>query len=275
MRRVLLGDRASSARACSASCSCRSSSWRWSLLLGLVLTFAPRLHNVPHNPLEAMIQTPRDAIIFAIVVMIAGGVREEVQRGFIVHRFDQYLGGAGMGVAVYSVAFGLGHVEQGCDAAIATGLLGVIWGCRLPRPAQHRRADGQPRRLQPAAARQVRRACGEIQRRSVLTSLRLFALSRRELRALVAVFVAVASGRHRRASIRRTRSSTSRICDRSGSTTTCRSRTSTSTSTIATSRARKASTRRSSRHQTEAGRRPNFGTIGCALLWARSTPSAT
>ena len=60
--------------------------------------------------------------------MIAGGVREEVQRGFIVHRFDQYLGGAHMGVAAYSIAFGFGHVEQGWDAALATGLLGVIWG---------------------------------------------------------------------------------------------------------------------------------------------------
>jgi membrane protease YdiL (CAAX protease family) len=98
------------------------------VLLGIVLTFVPRLHNVPLNPLEAMVQTPRDAAIFSIVVMIAGGVREEVQRGFIVHRFDQYLGGAVFGVAAYSVAFGLGHLEQGWDAALATGLLGAIWG---------------------------------------------------------------------------------------------------------------------------------------------------
>jgi membrane protease YdiL (CAAX protease family) len=99
------------------------------LLLGILLTFVPRLHNVARNPLEAMVQTPRDAIIFSIVVMIAGGVREEVQRGFIVHRFGQCLGGAGIGVAVYSVAFGLGHLEQGWDATLATGLLGAIWGC--------------------------------------------------------------------------------------------------------------------------------------------------
>jgi len=51
-----------------------------------------------------------------------------VQRGFIVHRFDQYLGGAYVGVAAYSVAFGLGHLEQGWDAALATGVLGAIWG---------------------------------------------------------------------------------------------------------------------------------------------------
>lgn len=98
------------------------------ILLAIVLTFVPRLHNVPRNPLEAMVQTPRDAIIFTIVVMIAGGMREEVQRGFIVHRFDQYLGGGSVGVAAYSVAFGLGHLEQGWDAALATGVLGAIWG---------------------------------------------------------------------------------------------------------------------------------------------------
>jgi membrane protease YdiL (CAAX protease family) len=99
------------------------------VVLGLVLTFVPRLHNVPHNPLEAMVRTPRDAIIFSIVVMIAGGVREEVQRGFIEHRFDRYLGAAAFGVAAYSIAFGLGHFEQGWDATLATGLLGAIWGC--------------------------------------------------------------------------------------------------------------------------------------------------
>ena len=98
------------------------------LLLGLLLTFVPGLHNVQRNPLEAMVQTRRDAIIFSIVVMLAGGVREEVQRGFIVHRFDQHLGGARFGVAAYSVAFGLGHVEQGFDAALVTGLLGAFWG---------------------------------------------------------------------------------------------------------------------------------------------------
>ena len=125
------------------------------ILLGLILALVPRLHNVPLNPLAAMVQTPRDAIIFSIVVMVAGGVREEVQRGFIIHRFDQHLGGAAFGVAAYSIAFGLGHVEQGWDAALATGLLGAIWGCHLHGAPQHRGADGQPRRIQSAAADQV------------------------------------------------------------------------------------------------------------------------
>jgi membrane protease YdiL (CAAX protease family) len=98
------------------------------LVLLTVLRFAPHLHNVAHNPLEDMLRTRRDALMFAVVVMIAGGVREEVQRGFIVHRFGQSLGGAGWGVAIYSVLFGLGHFYEGIDAMIATGVLGAVWG---------------------------------------------------------------------------------------------------------------------------------------------------
>jgi membrane protease YdiL (CAAX protease family) len=98
------------------------------LVLLAILRFAPHLHNVARNPLEDMLQTRGDAMIFAVVVMIAGGVREEVQRGFIAHRSGQYLGGARWGVAVYSVFFGLGHYEQGYDAMIGTALLGLVWG---------------------------------------------------------------------------------------------------------------------------------------------------
>jgi membrane protease YdiL (CAAX protease family) len=98
------------------------------LVLVTILRFAPSLHNVTRNPMEDMLRTRGDAMIFAVVVMIAGGVREEVQRGFIAHRSGQYLGGALWGIAVYSVFFGLGHFEQGYDAMIATALLGFVWG---------------------------------------------------------------------------------------------------------------------------------------------------
>jgi membrane protease YdiL (CAAX protease family) len=98
------------------------------VILAAILAIRPSLHNVTVNPFERMLQTPRDAAIFAVVVMLAGGVREEVQRAFIVRRFNQYLGGAMVGIAVYSVIFGLGHVEQGYAAAIATGSLGAGWG---------------------------------------------------------------------------------------------------------------------------------------------------
>ncbi len=98
------------------------------LVLAPIQHFAPWLHTVPHNPLQALIRTPRNALLFAIVVIVAGGVREEIQRAFILSRFERWLGGGGVGVVVSSIAFGAGHLLQGADAAIATGLLGAFWG---------------------------------------------------------------------------------------------------------------------------------------------------
>jgi membrane protease YdiL (CAAX protease family) len=90
--------------------------------------FAPHLHTVQTNPLEALVRSPRDAWLFAFVVVVAGGVREEIQRAFLLHRFDVWLGGGGFGVVATSAAFGAGHLIQGVDAAIATGVLGAFWG---------------------------------------------------------------------------------------------------------------------------------------------------
>jgi hypothetical protein len=114
------------------------------ILLGVQLTFAalvvgvavlaavqaliPGLHNVVHNPLQDLIRGPRNAGIFAVVVVVAGGVREEIQRAFVLHRFKIWLGGGTVGIVLGSIAFGAGHLVQGYDAAIATGLLGVFWG---------------------------------------------------------------------------------------------------------------------------------------------------
>jgi membrane protease YdiL (CAAX protease family) len=98
------------------------------LVLAAILTIAPQLRNVPRNPLEDLLQNHFDAMLFGIVAMIAGGVREEVQRGFILHRFDGYLGGGVVGLVVFSVVFGLGHIYEGYDVAIVTSVLGAIWG---------------------------------------------------------------------------------------------------------------------------------------------------
>src|SRR5262245_33596865 len=89
---------------------------------------APSLRNVPRNPLIDLIKTRTDAAIFTLMVMIAGGVREEIQRGFVLRRFEQYLGGGLVGLVVFSVLFGLGHLEQGRDVSIATMALGAFWG---------------------------------------------------------------------------------------------------------------------------------------------------
>jgi membrane protease YdiL (CAAX protease family) len=98
-------------------------------VLSAVQWLAPWLHTVPQNPFRDLLASPRQAAVFGIVVTIAGGVREELQRAFLLHRFETWLGGAPVGLVVTSVAFGLGHFDpQGADAAITTGLLGACWG---------------------------------------------------------------------------------------------------------------------------------------------------
>ena len=97
-------------------------------VLAAVQRFAPSVHTVEHNPLADLIVRRRDAWLFALVVVVAGGVREEIQRAFVLHRFEMWLGGGTVGIVVGSVAFGAGHLLQGADAAITTGLLGVFWG---------------------------------------------------------------------------------------------------------------------------------------------------
>jgi len=97
-------------------------------VLYLVQRFAPELHTVPENPLQALLHSRRNALLLALVVIVAGGVREEIQRAFLLHRFEAYLGGGTVGVIVTSVVFGAGHLYEGVDAALATALLGAFWG---------------------------------------------------------------------------------------------------------------------------------------------------
>ena len=97
------------------------------VLLNALRLVAPWLHNVDTNPLEQLASTPGEAALFAIVAIVAGGIREELQRAFLLRRFEMHLGGAMVGVIVLSVAFGLGHIVQGWDAVMTTGVLGAFW----------------------------------------------------------------------------------------------------------------------------------------------------
>ena len=98
------------------------------VLLSAIRLLAPDLRNVPTNPLEELARGGiGNAVAFGLVAILAGGVREELQRAFLLRRFEQHLGGARVGVLVLSVAFGLGHWLQGWDAAVVTGTLGAFW----------------------------------------------------------------------------------------------------------------------------------------------------
>jgi membrane protease YdiL (CAAX protease family) len=110
---------------------------------GIVLLFrvlAPWMHTVQENPLAQFMKTPFDAAIFLLVVVLAGGVREELQRGFILHRSAQihfeipifgrklHIGGVRQGLVMFSLTFGLLHLDQGLDVSAALALLGFFWG---------------------------------------------------------------------------------------------------------------------------------------------------
>jgi len=101
------------------------------LAIGAIATVrfaAPSLHNIEHNPLQDLMHGRGDIALFTLVVVVAGGIREEIQRAFILHRFDVWLGGATTGLVVSSLSFGIGHLLQGRDVAVATGILGFYWG---------------------------------------------------------------------------------------------------------------------------------------------------
>lgn len=91
-------------------------------------TVAPWTHNVAKSPFESYLHSPLEAGIFFMVAVLAGGVREELQRGFILHRFEQRLGGIKVGLVLFTLMFGSLHADQGIDVATAVGLLGLFWG---------------------------------------------------------------------------------------------------------------------------------------------------
>jgi membrane protease YdiL (CAAX protease family) len=100
------------------------------LVLGVGLTMArlaPWLRP-PVNPFGALLGSSQDVMVLMLIGLVAGGLREEVQRAFILHRFEQHLGGATVGLVCFSLLFGLGHVVQGWAAVVTTALLGAFWG---------------------------------------------------------------------------------------------------------------------------------------------------
>jgi membrane protease YdiL (CAAX protease family) len=80
------------------------------------------------NPLIDLIRTPGDFVLFLFSALLAGGIKEELQRAFILNRFRQHLGGVWLGLILWSLAFAAGHYIQGIQGVVVAGILGVIFG---------------------------------------------------------------------------------------------------------------------------------------------------
>jgi membrane protease YdiL (CAAX protease family) len=96
------------------------------VIAAMVHLYAPWLQN-DVNPFQTLIRAPNGILVVGGLSIIVGGLREEVQRAFVMHRFTQ-IGIPVLGLIVFSVLFGLGHQVQGWDAVIMTAALGAIWG---------------------------------------------------------------------------------------------------------------------------------------------------
>jgi len=121
----------------------RRTRWKSDFFAGLVLApalllvngviglffqiFLPE-HALDRNPLTEAIHSPEELVLFIIVVVIAGGIREEVQRAFIFRRFCDGLGGEGVGLILWSLGFGALHYVQGFQGVVVATVLGFIFG---------------------------------------------------------------------------------------------------------------------------------------------------
>jgi membrane protease YdiL (CAAX protease family) len=90
-------------------------------------SFLPGYH-LETNPLLEIIQTPRQLGLFLLAVLVAGGIKEELQRAFILIRFQRHLGGAVAGLIIWSLVFGAGHHVQGMQGITVATLYGFIFG---------------------------------------------------------------------------------------------------------------------------------------------------
>lgn len=71
----------------------------------------------------------RNLLVWLPIGIFGGGVVEEIERIFILTRFEKWLGQPGLiiGVVLSSVMFDFGHLYQGFGAAISTAVSGVVF----------------------------------------------------------------------------------------------------------------------------------------------------
>jgi uncharacterized protein len=72
---------------------------------------------------------PRNLLVWLPIGILGGGVVEELQRIFVLTRFENWLGRPGLvlGVVLSSAMFGFGHLYQGLGTAVSTAVSGAVF----------------------------------------------------------------------------------------------------------------------------------------------------
>ncbi len=83
---------------------------------------------IDQNPLVQNIRSLEQLVLFITAALIAGGFKEELQRAFILNKFRRHLGGATVGLVLWSLAFGAGHYVQGMQGVFVATIYGFLFG---------------------------------------------------------------------------------------------------------------------------------------------------
>jgi membrane protease YdiL (CAAX protease family) len=97
------------------------------VLLGSVLSSLGGGGTAP--AVRALFRDPREAPLWAFCAVAGGGFNEELERAFVLTRFERAFGrwGLALAVATDSAVFGVGHLYQGAAGAVKAGLEGVLF----------------------------------------------------------------------------------------------------------------------------------------------------
>ena len=121
----------------------RPPSLREALLVGVPLTLALFVvtNVVLNTALSALLgggssrsiahlfREPAQAPLWVLAAVIGGGWAEELERAFILTRFERRFGRAGLvtGIVLSTLVFGIGHLYQGPAGAISAGFTGLVF----------------------------------------------------------------------------------------------------------------------------------------------------
>ena len=97
------------------------------IVVWVLQVYLPRYY-MKGNPIIDNIRTSQDLALTLVAAIIAGGILEELQRALILNRFSRYLGGAPIGLVLWSIIFGMGHYLQGTQAIVSAGIYSIIFG---------------------------------------------------------------------------------------------------------------------------------------------------
>ena len=105
------------------------------MFVGLNVLLASVMNSLIPRPPEggpsimSFFKQPGNLLVWLPIGIFGGGIVEELERIFILTRFEKWLGRPGLiaGVVLSSAMFGFGHLYRGLGSAISTAVSGLVF----------------------------------------------------------------------------------------------------------------------------------------------------